>query len=378
MAESTSSQRLSYRQIPEYRNEPHSVRFSWSGKIFIFLLTMILCTVFSSYHFARQINLGSELNVVPGNLWPSQTIVADFSFPIFKDYREYLQEVNQARDKALSVFVQDETSAKQCFKVLDIILNNLQNTGNYSNPTLKDISSEVLQKFSELSESQRTKELNIIRKVLKTFFADIYKFGFVNKSIESIKNAEISIHTPPNSESILSKENLTDSSTILDKAQKYFSTKLTSVSRQLALEIVSKVNYPNLNYSASLSDNEQKLAEESVTRTEGIVRKGETIITKSEIISESSLKKIQSYETSKKLHHENIYTFWYFLGNFGHSTIVYLIILLYLFYIRKRIFYDNFQVAIISGQLILVAFLSWLSIEISSTLPIEFLILIPT
>ena len=340
MAESTSSQRFNYRQIPEYRNEPQTMRFSLLAKIGLFLLTMALCTFFNSYHFGPQVNRTSGLNIVAGNLWPSQTVIADFSFPIFKDYKQYLKEVNEARDKALPVFEEDETAAKQSFKVLDILIINLQNTANYSNPTLKDISSDVLQKFADMAESQRNKELAIIHKIIISFLADIYKFGFVNKSVESINEAEIFAHVPPNFESIVSKENLTDSSTILDKAQKYLSIKSSSISRQLGLELISKVGFPNLIYSVSLTEQQQKLAEESVARTEGIVRKGETIINKSEIVSQNALKKVQSYETSKKLQHENIYTFWYFLGNFGHSTIIYLIILLYLFYIRKRIFFE--------------------------------------
>jgi hypothetical protein len=120
------------------------------------------------------------------------------------------------------------------------------------------------------------------------------------------------------------------------------------------------------------------LAEQSVTRTDGITRKGETIIANGQRVTEDAMKKLRSYERSKLIRSESIYSFRYFLGSIFHVAIIYAIMLLYLFILRKRIFTDNFQLGIISSILVFVAFLSWLSITITTWVPLEFFILIPS
>jgi putative nucleotidyltransferase with HDIG domain len=50
---------------------------------------------------------------------------------------------------------------------------------------------------------------------------------------------------------------------------------------------------------------------------------------------------------------------------------------LYLMFIRKKIFADNFEVGIICAMFISVSLLSWLSIVIPSTFPLEYLIFLP-
>ena len=73
------------------------------------------------------------------------------------------------------------------------------------------------------------------------------------------------------------------------------------------------------------------------------MREGEIIISKGEIVTEATVKKLISYNKSKLIKNSEIYSFWTFLGSFGHSILIYFVLISYLFFIRKRIFADNFN-----------------------------------
>lgn len=71
------------------------------------------------------------------------------------------------------------------------------------------------------------------------------------------------------------------------------------------------------------------------------------------------------------------YTIAMFIGSFGHASLILSLLIIYLFFIRKRIFYDNSQVAILCSIIALVSVFGWLSLEIPSKLPVEYFILLP-
>jgi hypothetical protein len=64
-------------------------------------------------------------------------------------------------------------------------------------------------------------------------------------------------------------------------------------------------------------------------------------------------------------------------GKIGHAGLIILLMVLYLMFIRKNIFADNFEVGIICAMFVAVSFLSWLSVVIPSTFPLEYLIFLP-
>jgi putative nucleotidyltransferase with HDIG domain len=167
------------------------------------------------------------------------------------------------------------------------------------------------------------------------------------------------------------------SKVFFSKARKEILTDLSEDQRMAAGEIIAKNFKPNINYSAKLTDEARIFEVKSVARTNGFVRAGEVIISKGEIVDEETTQKIQSYNLFKFKGGQNTYNFWLILGNIFHAAVIYSILILYLFIIRKRIFEDNVQIIILSASVVIVSLLAWLSIEVKSTLPIEYFIILP-
>jgi hypothetical protein len=74
---------------------------------------------------------------------------------------------------------------------------------------------------------------------------------------------------------------------------------------------------------------------------------------------------------------EDSYGALYYIGNFGHSAMILSILIVYLLILRKRVITDNVELSILMASMVFIAMLSWLSIEIVSDLPLQYLIFIP-
>ncbi|MFC2131804.1 HD family phosphohydrolase [Bacteroidota bacterium] len=370
---------LNYQQAMEYYQEQETSKNTWYIKILIFSITTIVCTFFFAFHFDITTDQSLEYRTIPGYMWTNQKVDADYTFAVYKNYNDYISDVNKAKDKALSVFFIDQGAEDACFNHLEALNTSMKMYCNDSLDSPNGILTEPI--YNELINIPRSTCYSVTSKIytnLKAFIAKVYKNGLIDESVSSINQNEISVQAEPNLEKIFKKAYLTDISTIGAEAKKFLSKRLSDKELAVAIEIVNTLNHPNFIYSKDLSGKNRELASQTVARYEGIVRKGETIISKGEMVTESTLKKLTSYGKSKLIKSDVIYTFWSFVGGFGHSLIIYSILILYLFFIRRKIFSDNFQVAILSSLLILAAFFAWLTITISTKLPIEYLIIIPS
>ncbi len=377
-AKRTIRRKSPYKEAAEYYKVEKGWRYSVKLKFLLFILTALFCSFFFSVHINPHSGNIMQFAAKPGYVWTSQPITAEFTFPVFREMDNYLNDVKKAKENSLPVFIYEASAQEQSLKQLNLIITALQNY--ILNPDDKIniyFTSDELKDFDGLSASVKSKELMLINRLLKSFVNDVYRFGFANITVNSLECNEVSLQLPPNYVKIYSSDLITDSTTINEKASKFLDDNITTASKELAIEILSKICIPNFIYSRSLTDQAISLAEKSVPHTDGIIRKGDVIVSKGQVVTNEVLQKLKSYERSKLLRSENIYSFWYFLGSFGHASIIYMVLLIYLYFIRKRIFYDNVQVLILNVLLILIASLSWLSIEITTTLPLEFFILLP-
>jgi hypothetical protein len=320
-----------------------------------------------------------EFNALPGYMWTNQKVVADYTFPIYKPYQEYQTELTLAKESALHIYTIDNSAQSAATNHLNNIYNALQ---SHIKDSLKSSSGVITESiYNELINipiSNLNNEIDKIHSAILNYMEDVYNKGFVNEAIYSIPQSEIAIQIEPNTEKIVKKQFLIDISTLGKEAKKKLESKFNKKKLALVLEIINSLNHPNLILSRELTAKNKNLSAQSVARYEGLVREGETIIAKGEIVTESTIKKLQSYSKIKLMKSEVNYTIWSFFGGFGHSVIIYSIFILYLFFIRKKIFADNFQLGLLSALIVLSAFMGWLSITIFSKLPIEFLIMIPS
>jgi putative nucleotidyltransferase with HDIG domain len=143
------------------------------------------------------------------------------------------------------------------------------------------------------------------------------------------------------------------------------------------MELLSKVFAPTYVYSQRLTDEARESARASVPRSQGVVAEGEVIVATGERISEPVRLKLSSFQRSRQLREEDEHTVGRLLGNVGHVAILIGLLVLFLYNFRRRIFYDNLQLGIILATLMLIAFMSYLSMSVHTAWPVEFLILVP-
>lgn len=366
------------------------IRYSISMKMLMFLITLLICSFLFIFHidiFQREEHAN---NLTIGIEWKAADLIAEYSFPVYKTFEDYEKEMQKASDNALQCFIMDTNSKLKAFYQFDIIIeklklfNNTLDAVKSKNNNLEDakeiynyLSDVNIKTFSRLSSSERKKTIANLDKIIKKYLILVYKNGFINIARKDISKSEIKVKQIPSTEIIYQTFILSDSSQYIENAKQYIIGFINESIKPLALELLIKNMYPNLIYSKELSDKEKELEIQSISRTEGYVKKGTTIIAKGDKINKINMTHLQAYNISQYKRSENIYTYWYILGGISHSFVILLIITLYLFLIRKKIFYDNVQMGILSIILIISSLLTWITVEIPSSFPIEYIVLIP-
>ena len=264
------------------------LRYSLKLKLLIISITVLIITVFFSLHFEDKIYNNSDFKLMNGYVWQNPTLTADFSFPIFKSNNLINQEIKSAKEQALIAFVQDKTVVDEANKIIEQISILLTAPVQQSELSDYGLSEKTIRQFFELPQNQRIKENNKLIRALTDFIKDIYSSGFINLNLNKIKSTEISVHISANEEIILKKVNLVDKSIFAEKAEKYFHSKFSKTTKDIAIEISQKINNPNLIFSKELSDKHLELAEKSVAKTIGFVKQGEVIVRKGEVLNENT------------------------------------------------------------------------------------------
>lgn len=350
-----------------------------SGKIrtFIFILTVLLCSFFFSFHIDKESSVVKDYSVNIGSTWQNQTVIAERDFPLYKDINDYNKEVDSARKNALRVYNIDKVQELEAEKSLEILIEELLN-----NPTQftildnENIEEETLNQFILLGHEQKKSILTKIQNNIKKYLSLVYRNGFVY-SLDSIEQNYIAILIAPNHEKIHPKNILTDTITFIINGKNFLYGKIPEIYLPISVSLLKKIVKPNLLFSPELTEQSIKNAENSVARTEGIITKGTVIIEKGQKLSEQQAKVLKSYMKTKYLIGETGYTIWMFLGSILHSSIILFILIIYLFILRKRIWGDNFRILILILSILFVSLLSWISVELQTKLPVEFLILLP-
>lgn len=376
MARQTLFQKLVSQRAAEAHGDPHTFRYSLYVKIAVLAFTIISCALFFVIHIEQKIEDSDKNKLTPGYVWTSQTLKADFTFPVYKPNQLYTKEINDARDNQPYVFIIDQSAEYLAIEKIQSILELVKSYNSNMNPNFDAVSDKAIKPFANLSEKVKIAEISKINRDIKEFLHEIFTSGFVNINTNKIETQEIIVRIAPNKIYPLNKINLKDRGSFLDAVNKFANEKY-SFSTELVIELLSKNTQPNLTFSEELTEKARELAEKSVPKTSGIVRKGDIIIRKGDIITDDIIPKIYSYHTSKALRNEDKLSFLEFFGSVGHSLMIIMMLILYLFFIRKRIFYDNYQLIVLFSLLVIVSVMSWLSVEIPSSYPLEYLICIP-
>lgn len=353
-------------------------------KVLIGLIVVLLIALM----FPKGESIESEIPV--GSIWIHDDLIAPFSFPILKDPDIYKAEVKAAAESVYPVFVrQDDESERSLdslqsynaflLKMIDSVMaiDTLQDF----NPTF--LSSSSFNTFKHLRRQEKNlianRQVNFKRifSILKNVISDLYVNGIVNEDSSQVGRDSIAIRTG-NVDKI---SNLSSLLAVYD-AQIQLSDEISAMNfdnelKQALIEYGSHFIFPNIIFSRKLTDEEVDQAKSNVSKYSGIVNENERIIAKHDRVTNEDKLKIDSYRLAKGEEVGGGGSLLQFLGKFLHIAFLITLLTIYLFLFRKKIFFDNQKILLISINFLFIAFITFLINHITVNAPVQFLIFIP-
>ena len=347
-------------------------------KLIIGLITVILIVMM----FPKGESI--EFEVTEGAIWTNDDLIADFSFPIIKETQTYNSEVKKAIEQVYPVFINLKGRNSDSLKtfasyIIGVIDEDIKiNTQDYPNPTF--LSSKAFKLLLEKRKSQKEKKdnsLNTLFATVQNILEQVERKGIV--SVDSKTEIKDSIAVRIGN---IDKIEPLNKFTLIDEAKNEVRNKIRELNyteelAEAAIEFTLHFVKPTLLYDETATNLEKEQAKNNVSKYAGIVNENERIIAKHDRINKSVILKIQSYKEAKGevIGQEGI--FLQFLGKFLHISFFITILSIYLYLFRKRIFYDNTKIVLISILVVFVSFITYLINHITVKAPIQYLIFVP-
>ncbi len=354
---------------------PAGTRYNKFIKLGILLATTLVCAWFFPTPSAvyRSVSIGSE--------WSGNTIVAQYPFPIYKPEDQYQIEVQDAVNKTPLYFTENTsayTKVEQALLDFERMTVQSETLAIDSIASRSGISTGAVSVLASMPVARRSQFMRPLITTLLSFQKRLYDVGFINISHTMVKTPEAIVQLNATTQKVASGLSLVDSTQFRERAQTVFREDFGSQETMVAGELLRKMMVPNLLYSDELTKTARELPAQTIPRTIGIVKANETIVRKGERVTEMTLLKLQSYEDTRLLQSESSYSILPFIGNVAHVGLIITLIVLFFYFIRKKIFLDNWQVAAIAFCFAVIALMAWGSMNINSLLPLKYLILLPT
>ncbi len=340
-----------------------------------------------------------EYNYTVGQVWTEKDLVAPFSFPIYKDAREYEQEKEEAGRIAYPVFERHDDVVKDVIGSLDSAVDLLRSTieerqknsairGQHELPSIALKARGILVTFSEeewsiitrwysIEKKGKTKPFLVLRNFAENLFKDLYRAGIIDQ-IKIRQSPGLFALRKKTAEDIISSQNLYD---VDEATTKLWEGIISSFGQYDSLGTVCKLFQllirPNLLYNRSETERSVQIAKDNVPRTLGYVQQHELIISSNQRITEESRLKLESL-AKVRAEQESVRSVWIQrVGIFFHVAIITGLYTIYLFLFRKRIFHSNALLLLIGIIVLIEALFGYLSLRFYVDEPTQYLIAIP-
>ncbi|MEO8232289.1 MAG: HDIG domain-containing metalloprotein [Ignavibacteriota bacterium] len=350
-------------------------------KIIIGLITVILIVMM----FPKGESIESE--VTEGAIWTNDDLIAPFSFPTIKEKQTYENEVRDAEKSVFPVFnkivVLNSDSLKSfAAYIVSVIDENINvQTDNYLNPTF--LSSKSFTQFlnlRKLHKNSKSRKDNLLDKIFNStgsIVDAVSKHGIINLESSSSLRDSVALRIGN-----VDKIEPTSKFYFFDQAKNEVKNKIQELNysdelKAAITEFTIHFVYPTLVYNEEATNLEAEQAKNNVPKYAGIINENERIIAKHDRITKQVKLKIESYKEAKgeAIGSEGIVL--QLIGKFLHILFFITILAIYLYLFRKKIFYDNTKIVLISVIVIFVSFVTYLINHIAINAPIQYLIFVP-
>ncbi len=346
-----------------------------------------------------------------GSLWTSEDVSAPFSFPVYKDMVRYRSDVRKALDELYPVYLPDTTARLASTDRLraawsgltNLLINAKQDTtGEFPLPdSAKQLGLTTdewkgLVTFSRSPRSQHQSDRYLLQlQDLQTYLlqcvGDIESSALITLATPdegASSNAHFfSLRFHANEESIVARDSLLPLSSaanrIFGKLEEHLRINgPNGVTGEQALlhplaRIAGNALVPTVVFDPHLTEESRMAIVDRVPRTDGIIVEGQRIIGKGEIITPSTKASLESLSQARLDRGGVVAELARVTGTIGHAGLIILLLVLYLKFIRRRIYKDNGQLLLMALVILFPAILAFLSVRIQVDFPLQYFILIP-
>lgn len=369
-------------------------------------LTLIVSALFPS---AQQMAL---TGYSVGSLWTGGDQTAPFSFPVYKDIVRYRQDVRKALDELYPVYVPDTSAREETLKQLRAsytrmtdqllllrrdTLDELSLVDSAKQLGLSKDDWAALSAFANpksprasahASAEHNARALDGLEETLIKLVADLELFGMITQGTREETSAStsrmFSLRTRPNEESLLSRDSLLTVEAATNRIYSKLEALLKRDGQTANAGLVAPLSrivagslHPNVTFDAALTEESRAAIVDRVPRTDGIIVEGQRIISKGEIISPHAKSALESLAQAQIDRSGMMSNLARVAGTVGHVGLIVLLLVLYLKFIRRKIYKDNGQLLLMALVLLFPAVLAYLSVRIQVDFPFQYLILIP-
>ena len=337
-----------------------------------------------------------------GTIWTHEDVIAPFSFPIYKDPTEYKREVSQAVENVKPVFDRveieryrldsaaafisqvrtalelqlrmDRERNKQIFERDSLSLSNIMQNLPYRFST-----SEWHQLLVNIYRNPIVlRRIGSLSSTITTILASDYQTGVIDRPRDQVGTSVI-VERRGNSETPVPLEQVL---TIRDVARQLDAASISmlkgdTASAQILSSAIASQVLPNLTYNRSQTQREINAAVELVPKTVGFVKENERIIGKHDKITNEIKLKLDSLERALRERTGAASMLLQFGGKFLMMLVIIGLLSIYLFLFRKKVFFNNKMLLLIAVLIIFEGLLMHFAFTAQTTLPVQYLILVP-
>jgi putative nucleotidyltransferase with HDIG domain len=341
-----------------------------------------------------------QLDYRTGAVWAQKDLIAPFSFPIFREEKEYQRDVEEAKQNVYPVFEQDTSVAGRQLRRLDEFFRRVAEAANaelrsrsageqsraaahQDSLLFSQLSAALDIPFTEtewllLENLVARKGLSRIQRLLESFLQAQYAKGILDRNKNTIAQQDIALRRGK-LEEITPVTHMLDRNDVVGLLEKqllqFFRADNDTVSLAYKIGVVHIA--PSIKFSEEASALAVAAAVDGVQRTTGFVQENERIVSKHERITPDTRLKLESLRRAKVERGPASDTILQLIGNILHVSIPILLYGIYLFLFRKKIFENNHRLALVALLILLEGFFAYLSRELDVVTPIEYLIFIP-
>ena len=358
-------------------------------------LTLLLAVLFPQAQSPQNVTGYSV-----GSLWTSADVTAPFSFRLLKSEQQKRQDIGRALENFYPVFIIDSSAKRTTFDSVEKTLSLIRDLAERSKENSR--SSDSLEKLfasfglsateaSSLSSSLLVEEKKYTAKQnystleaqLENTITKLLSTTYIVTSIPSAytgnPDQKVAIRKRSSEEQITFSRDLLTKESVKNKYVEVIEHEIHAAKD--VKSALAKISFaclvPNLSYSAEQTDESRNNIIDRVPKTEGVVLEGQKIIGKGEVISPAAKAQLESLAQARIDLGGSGAIAARALGTIGHVAIIVLLFVLYVKFIRRRIYKDNAQLLLISVILIFPALMAYVSVGIHTSFPLEYLILIP-